>query len=73
MSSCFSSGYSFRICWGVRPLARSSMIRYTGMRVPFITGFSCLNVWVYFDSVEQFFFHGCSLRCEVYMRGIRIF
>lgn len=39
MSSSLSSGYSLSICFVVMPFAISSMIRYMGMRVPFITGF----------------------------------
>ena len=39
MSSGLSSGYSLSISFVVMPLAMSSMIRYSGMRVPFMTGF----------------------------------
>jgi len=39
MSCSLSCGYSLSICLVVMPLANSSMIRCTGMRVPFMTGF----------------------------------
>jgi hypothetical protein len=39
MSSSLSCGHSLSVCFVVMPLARSSMIRCTGTRVPFMTGF----------------------------------